>query len=54
MHKKVQKKYTNGEYTYEKISNSLVVRETQIQTTVRHYFSSIKLVKSIPLMISDS
>lgn len=38
MHKKVQTKYTNGEYTYEKISNSLVVREIQIQTTVRHYF----------------
>lgn len=42
------KKYTNGEdYTYDKISDSIVVREIQMQITIRHHFSSIKLAKSL-------
>ena len=48
--KKSQKKYTNGEYTSEKISDSLVVSE--LQSLIRHKILIYKIAKISNLIIS--
>lgn len=48
--KKSQKKYTNGEYTSEKISDSLVVSE--LQRLIRHKILIYKIAKISNLIIS--
>lgn len=40
----LKRKYTNGKYM-KRFSTSLVLREMQIKTTVRCYFSPIRMIE---------
>ena len=40
----LQRRYTNGQQTYEKMLTSLIFRKMQIKMTVRHHFTSKRLV----------